>query len=441
MSVAPVVVSANSVSLAISPSKIYDECIEPGSTKSYVFNVSNNSDIEADMAVEVKATLEDQYGGPVESTNVLSFDKTELSVKPKESTPITVTLNVPNGFPLGNYIVYVNYVPKPLEGSVLGARTPAIKVPLYVYVGAKKEYDLKEVKYEVLSNALKCNQEPTTIKGEVIKNCKKALNPFNAIDVINGIIDRPLFNFNIDDETILDVNNNIYTSLRNVATTEDNLSSSKYVHYDGGCTEEKVKDIKVTNSQVVVILDSDNEVVIKGCPSTLESIKSQLQGILATNKSPTLRHLLDYLQVPKNSEFEKADVSLVSTIQNSSEVPITIKGAITTLKNNSETVFTNSVTFPTLKSNEVKDFQTTILAEELTDGIYSTSGNLEVKSVKENLNLSFKVEKKRDVILKIVVGFLVGYFLVAVILLILVTKIIKRIVKKIKNKKGGIIKE
>ena len=437
--------SAMDVSIAISPSKIYDKQINIGESKNFTFAVANNSrnvpNNSLKLTVNIEGVMESQYGEKIENNGIVKFDKNQMLLDINGTEELTATVNIPKNFIAGNYIVYVSFIQQPIEGFSLGAQTNAIKVPIYLFVGENDDYSKLKVDFDVVDNYLSVGEEQTTIIKEIFNNCLKVINPLNTIRTYTEISNKPVYNFKKDGKQIIDINNNIYTELKNVSITKDRLTDTKYVYYEESWLNEKIKNSKIENSFISINLANEKTVAIRGTANSLKEIQEQILNISKINKNATLDYLLDNLQVPKNINYEKVHPILVSELKSSSEIPITLEGSISTMKNNNEKIFEKSVISPTILPGEKVLFQNSISNEDINSGKYSINGQIKIRDIEKDINCNFEVKECRTPIIVGLSIFIVIYYVsIFLILRVIIGKTKKKLRKNIfiKNKKASI---
>ena len=425
------------VSFAVTPSKIYDEQIELGATKSYVFYVANKSsgtNSDFTITTDISGSVENEFGESLDNTGVIAFDTEKVTLGLEEVKKITATVTIPKDYEIGSYKMYACFTQEPVPGFSMGEQTNVIKVPLYIFAGNKDEYSEKNVDFDILDSYLNYKDEPTTVLKESVKNCIKVLNPFNIPSVMQDIANRPVFNFDTKDGQKIDLNNDIYTKLKNVSTTKDKLSETKYVYYEKEWLNKKVENCENKKSSLNISLEDDIVLAIEGQPSSIEYIYSQLQTMAGQSKNLTLQDLFDNLQVPKNYTYEKVYPILVSEVKSNSDIPITLKGEYNTVKNNVDEVKSDTISSPTIMRGETIEVQNIIADKDLDKGSYWVSGTLKIRDKAQSFNYSFEVTKERNVILIAVISFLIMYLALIIVLIVVVIKFVRKRFNKYKQK-------
>lgn len=426
---------AMDVSFAVSPSKIYDEQIDLGASKSYEFYVVNKStgaNNDFTITTDISGTIENEYGETLENNGVITFDVEKITLGLEEIQKVTATVNIPKDYEIGNYKMYIDFTQEPVPGFTLGDQTNVIRVPVYIFAGDESEYSQKNVDFDIIDSYLSFDGEPTTILKESVKDCIKVLNPLKAPSVIHDIINRPVFNFKNKKEQRIDLNNDIYTDLKKVATTSKKLTDTKYVYYEKDWLNKKLKNCENKKSYLNITLEDDNILAIEGEPSSIEYVYSQLQTMAQNNKNLTLQDLFNNLQVPKNYTYAKTNPILVSEVKSTSDIPITLKGKYKTIKNNVDEIKSDDIISPTISKDETVKVQNVIADKDLEKGSYNVSGTLTVRDKTKDFNYNFRIVKLRTIVLIIVIIFLILYIALAIFIVVFIIRFIK---KKLKEKK------
>ena len=427
--------SASQISFSISPSKIYDKQIDIGSSESFSFNVSNDSvsDDNSNVPLEVGISGEvyDQYGNLMQNQDVLSFDKTDDMIDSGKTDSINVKIQVPSNAIQGSYTAYIVFTQENYSTTIgnVGIQKNSIKVPIYIFAGSKDEYSSKKVDYDITDNAVTIEgSEPETISNEVKNNLQKIINPLKIPSVLTDINNKPYYNFKENGKQIIDINNDIYTSLKNVATVSDKISDIKYVHYDKSWLSEKIKSSKIGTSSIEITLDDGSVIHINGTGNSIQYIQNQISNIAKSNNGDVdLNYLFDNLQVPKNINYEQAVPCLTTSIDSSSDIPITLQGDIALMLNNTDTISSKPISSPTINTNEAIKMNTQLSESNLSEGLYNITGSLKAKDVSKDINYSFEIKNKRTMILS-VIGFVsILYLFIILILILIIVKIIKKI--------------
>ena len=408
-------VSAAQVSFAISPSKIYDQQINLGESKQFVFNVANKSVGVTDeslknMKISMESHLEDEYGESI-TNNIVTFDNENLTIKPDEVQKVTATVKIPNDMIQGNYKLSIDFVQAPMEG-LFGEQTNVISVPIFVFIGTTDEYSKMKVDYSVGKSYLSYNTENTTLFKESIKDCIKVLNPFNTVSTIKDIIYRPTYNFVKNKTDRIDINNDIYTNLENVMTTRKHTSDFKYVYYKKSWLNKKILHSSKSANKITLTLEGDISLEIKGTDNSLNEIHAQLSTIAQKNKedSITLSALAKELIVPKNYKYSKLTPYLVTKVTSHSDIPITLTGTYKTIKNNSKTVLEGEIFSPTIEPNKTEEIKNLISKEDLTEGVYSINGSFSIRNISKDFSYKFSVTSLRYIVLIVVIIFILIYY-------------------------------
>lgn len=427
----PIKSKAADISFAITPSKIYDECIGVGESKSFDFDIANMSkDESAILNVEISTSIENAIGGEIkDNNNIVSLEKSQYSLQPDTIEKVPISINIPNDFSKGGYIIYINFI-QYAEGQV---NKNAIRVPMYIYVGQTVEYENIQANYSVINESLEYeNVEETTITKELFKNFIKLLNPLNIKDVFSDIKYTPVYAYkNKYGDCYYDVNNDIYTYLKDVSTTRKKTTNYKYVQYQKDWLKEKIAKTVGDTEGLKIYLENGEVVTIKGESETTQYITEQLTYIAEKNKNIDLEYLMDNLKVLRNITFKKKYPIYAAEIKNESEIPITLKGTYSFIKDNSETIEENSLTAITLKKDETATYKQRI-ATDLENGKYLFNGTISAKDLNNQISGTIESNDKNRNIMFIFCGLFT--FLYAGFGLFIVIKIARFVICKTKNK-------
>ena len=403
------------VSFAISPSKIYDQQINLGESKEYVFNVANKSVGVTDesfknMEITMESHLEDEYGEVVDN-NIVTFDKESLTIKPEEVQKVTATVKIPNDMIQGNYKLSIDFVQAKMKG-VFGEQTNVISVPIFVFAGTIDEYSKMKVDYSIGESYLSYNADNTTLFKESVKDCIKVLNPFNTISTIKDILYRPTYNFVKNKTDRIDINNDIYTNLEDVMTTRKRTSDFKYVHYEKAWLDKKIIHSSKSTNKIILTLEGDISLEIKGADSSLNEIHTQLSTIAQNTRedSLTLSELSKELIVPKSYKYAKLTPYLVTKATSYSDIPITLTGEYKTIKNNSKTILEGEIFSSTIAPNKTEEVKNLISKEDLTEGVYSIQGSFSIRDITKDFSYKFSATSLRYIVLIVVIIFMLIYY-------------------------------
>ena len=420
----PIRANAMDISFAITPSKIYDECINLGESKDFLFDITNKSVGEnSTLKIDISTSIENELGGMIDDNSIVTLDKKQVNVQSNNIEAIPVKVSIPKDFQKGSYTIYINFT----QSAENQAYKNVIRVPMYIYVGEKVEYDSLQIDYDIQNERLYYqNSEKTTVIKEVGKNIIKLLNPLNIPEVFEDIKYKPIYAFEEENNVIYDINNDIYTELKNVSTTNKNYSDNKYVYYEKDWLDYKVNKTVGNENSLVIYLDNDKEVSIYGDNMTVKYMTSQLSNIAKNNKNINLQYLMDNLKVLRNKTYSKQYPTYEANIINNSEIPITLNGTYKFIKDNSDTIEDGKFSSITVKKQETSIYKETIY-KELTEGTYNLNGNISAKNTTNLVNETLQIENKRDFIMIICAIFVMIYIVfVLVIIYILIRKIIKR---------------
>lgn len=438
----PTRVSAGEYTFYITPSKIYDQHIPTGESKTYsikvgsrLLNLEDESLKDVKFDVEVSAEFEGEEGVLIDASNIISIDKTNFTLSPGTNEDVNITINAGDTTLNGSYTAYINFSKqeKPTESSnVSTAINNVLRVPIYVFIGSKEEYENAVIDYSFVDQAILIgNSKPTTVLSICKNYFKTLMNPFNASTVFNDINNRPYYNVIKNDKQLLDINNNIYVLLKDVvAKNANSFTDQKYFYYDEEDLIQKLIAASPESNQIVLTLENNKNVVIKAVDENISFLKNQLETMAKSGNDITLQYLLDNLLVPKNLNYVIPKPLYVITVDSKSTVPLTLVGEYNVNRNN-ELFFKSSIISSTIKPNTSGIISNVITDKELTDGNYTISGIVKMRSTSKNISYSFEVGNIRSTIRIYCILFLILYFVIVVLLVFICYKLIK----KSKNKR------
>ena len=382
---------AMDISLAVNNSKIYDENIMQGESKTYTIGFANKStnvtkkEYET-LNIDIKAVAKDNNGKEIKNIDdIVSLNKTSSSLGLEQIDTVDATINIPKDYEDGYYIFTICFIMQPIEGLGYISQTNEIDVPIYVFVGDHGKWNNKTVKYSVLDNYLIYGDEPTTILKESLNSFVKCLNPINIPSTFRNIKNKPIYNFKTKNGQILDVNSYIYTKLKNVVTT-GNVSDTKYVKYNKDNLNKKVANAKIGTNKIIIILENDTKITVPLKPNSLVYVKQQLEDLLTqSDVTIDLQYLFDNLNVPCNKNYDKTYPVLATTIQNNGDTYLTVKGEYS-LYRDGELIKINigqdgdiekgTICSPTIKIGEKDTIKNIVTTNQLLNGEYTIKVNL-----------------------------------------------------------------
>lgn len=421
------------VSMGVTPSRIYDELIGIGDSKSFEFSIANTiegTSEDLNINVNIIGRIEDEYGDIVNNSNIITFDKNQLTIKANSVEKIKANINIPKDMISGNYRFYIDIEQKSVDGFSLGEQTNTLTVPMYVFVGSLEDYNNQIIGYKILDSYIGSNGKNTTIVKESLNGMKKLINPLNSIEVFKEVINEPLYNFKTKEGNVLDFNNSYYTVMKDCSTTSDKLSNTKYIKYKKEDLNQKVskaiRDANVMN----IVLENNNVVKIELKNDLMDKLEEQLATISkSANEKATLDMLMNTLIVPKNKDYNVPKTYVINKIENYGNIPIVIKGKFDVFLNNFDKVAEGEINSNTILQKEINETKSQIKKGEFGKGTYNVSGIVVGKKMTENITNSFKVENQRYLILIILGIFMIFYYLCILFG-------IKYIYKKMKNNKN-----
>ena len=429
---------ANAVDLstAVSPSKISDQQIDYGESKTFKIFGANKSKDLPDMSlkndISIEVSVEDEYGDKVDCDGLVSIDKNKFSLAPEneDCVNVTVTPKSSESVPEGDYKVYVDFIQKPIEWLPMNNQTNVIRVPILVFIGNKEDYNSRECDFIVSDVDLLLGGEKTTVFKEIVNGCKKVLNPLKIVSAIDYVREHPNYLFKTKDGLVADINNSAGSSvsLRDVmVNSEDKLSNSQYVYCTDSALNKSVKSCKKCEDEVLIILEDDETISISCSDVSGTSIFSQIQNIARSTKNCTLSELATKLEVPSLKNFSKENPTLQITLENKGQVAVTAKGDYKLTLNSSEEICNNTVVTPTLYPEESCELQDVLTSKSLSNGEYSVDGVLKFRDLEKPFNLKFSVNSLR---VWVIVGIIVFFILYITIILIIIIYILSKLFRK-----------
>ena len=174
MSLVPSVdAGAVDLSTAVSPSKIVDQQVDYGQSKTYKINAANKSSDLPDMTlknkINIEVGMEDEYGDQIDCSKFVTIDKTEFNLAPENEDFVNLTISPtnPEELPEGNYKVYVDFVQQPIEGLPMSNQTNVIRVPLLVFIGNENDYNSRSCDFRIANVDFDLSGKKTTIINEI----------------------------------------------------------------------------------------------------------------------------------------------------------------------------------------------------------------------------------------------------------------------------------
>lgn len=445
---------AMDISLAVNNSKIYDENIMQGESKTYTLGFANKSanvtkkEYET-LSIDIKAMAKDNNGKEIKNIdNIISLSKTSSSLKIEEIDTVDATISIPKDYEDGYYIFTICFIMQPIEGLGSISQTNEIDVPIYVFVGDHSKWSNKEVKYSVLDNYLIYGDEPTTILKESLNSFVKCLNPIKIPSTFKDIKNKPIYNFKTKNGQILDVNSNIYTKLKNVVTT-GKTSDTKYVKYNKEYLNKKVANVKIGGNKITILLENDKKIEVPLKANSLVYVRQQLEALL--NQSDIivdLQYLFDNLNVPCNKNYDRTYPILATTIQNNGDTYLTVKGDYSLYKDGELTkinvgqdgdIEKGTICSPTIETGGKSTIKNLVTSNQLLNGEYTIKVNLNTEKAPQNItksfSYSFTVKSYRQyVIILTIIMLAILYLLIAIILYLLLKKHYPKLLIKNNNK-------
>lgn len=445
--ITPTRVHAGDYTFYITPSKIYDQHIPKGESKSYSIKVgsrildSTNEDLKnVEFDIEVSAEFEGEEGVALPLEGIIEIDKTSFPLSPGKSEDINVTISPDENILSGSYVVYINFTKreKVVESSNISTTIDnVLRIPLYVFIGSKEEYDLAVIDYDIIDNVITLgNNGAVPFWTEVKSYFKKLLNPFNAFEVFSDISDRPFFNVIKDEEQVIDFNNDIYVKLKDVVSEKENsITDTKYFYYGDNPLDTKLSTVTPGYEDMEIALENGNKISLKSVDENSTFIKNQLDTMAKSGQEITLGYILENLLVPKNFNYSLPKAIYTIRVKSSSTVPLTLVGEYTVNKNNEE-FYKSSILSSTIKPNETGVITNLVTDKDLPDGNYTITGIVKMRDVSKNISYAFKVGNVRNSIKMYCILFLIVYILLIILLILLIIRLIKKN-KKIINEENS----
>lgn len=448
-------VKAMDISLAVNNSKIYDENIKQGESKTYTLGFANKStnitkkEYET-LNIDIKAVAKDNNGKEIKDIdNIVSLSKTTSSLKVEELDTVDATINIPENYEDGYYIFTICFIMQPIEGLGSISQVNEIDVPIYIFVGDHSKWNNKTIKYSILDNYLIYGDEPTTVLKESLNSFINCLNPIKIPSTFKDIKNKPIYNFETKNGQILDVNSNIYTKLKNVTTT-GTVSDIKYVKYNKNNLNKKVANVKIKGNKITISLENDKKIEVPLKANSLVYVKQQLEALLnQTDTTIDLQYLFDNLNVPCNKNYDRTYPILATTIKNNGDTYLTVKGNYSLYKDG-ELIKINvggqegdidkgTICSPTIEIGGKNTIKNLVTSNQLLNGEYTIKVNLNTEkapqNITKNFSYSFTVKSYRQyVIILTIIMLAILYLLIAIILYLLLKKRYPKLLVKNNNK-------
>lgn len=424
------------LSTAVSPSKIVDQQVDYGQSKTYKINAANKSSDLPDMTlknkISIEVGMEDEYGDQIDCSKFVTIDKTEFNLAPENEDFVNLTISPtnPEELPEGNYKVYVDFVQQPIEGLPMSNQTNVIRVPLLVFIGNENDYNSRSCDFRIANVDFDLSGKKTTIINEIFDGCKKVLNPFKIVKTVKEVKDTPSYLFKTKKGLVADINNQIgsLTNLRNVmSNSESSLTNSKYVYCKDEWLNESVKRASKVDEGIEIVVGEDDKISIPCSSDSCSTIFNQIQNIARTNKNCTLSELSNDLQVPNVKGVSKEYPTLVIDLENCGEVAVTAKGNYTLTYNDSEEISNNNIVTPTVAPNSTEEVKDVVTNKSLSSGNYQINGKLVFREISKDFNFNFKVDSLR---IWVIIGIIVFFILYIAIILAIIIYILRKLFSK-----------
>lgn len=431
----------------VSPSKINNIVIDSGKSATIRFKVGNKTiplDNNGDKyKFNIHVSVENEENSKTDISDWIKLDKTDVEVSPKEVKEVYAQLSIPKDSRKKPYKLYIKFTREIIQGSGTNGNIieNTIKVPIFINVGTKEDFDNLKLEYDInnmdiLINNLSINSQDnqSTISKEVLKNLKEliTINPKSISNTFKGIKYRPYYKIN-KDSLILDLQNDIYVPFNKVITNDKNkLNDWNYVYLDNSLKDKDVSYVVNNDSDITLFIDENNSIVINTLPSNKDYILKQINSFIEDKSSKkTVQFFLDKLKLPINKTYEYNNLYVLYNIDNKGEKLITPKSETTLIKDNYMEIgksVSEIITIPSQSSdNLISKFE---LSSELSNGDYQAKGTVLVENNKTEKTIDFSIKNIRNSIFYITLG---SYITGVLVFIILIIFIVKFTIKKLKK--------
>lgn len=441
-------VHADEINFAVSPSKIVNMVIEPGTSETIKFKVGNRSVFPShqtekndlyEISVAVEAVMTGPDGSPIDTTGIIKISDTLLRAKPNQSAAeTTVEIKIPSDFEKNSYRVDIVFTRNPIKGIEDVSNTSAItsiKVPIYMGVGDPDEYANLKTDYEILDLDIDLGEESTVFK-YALNNLKEliTLNPFKVFNVFSSIDEKDIYVVNKNGKTSVDVLSGMYTEMRNVVSYTNKLTKNKYVKISQEDENKEVSNVYFEEGAVNFKLTDGTSIVLECHNKVRDNIRAQINTLIKEHNltKPRFRFFLDNLSVPSNKNFNILEYKANMKIQNTGEKENFVSANIYLKKDSTYDIGSQTVELLTIMKGETIDVSMPLnITSEVTSGSYALSAEfIDVKNTVKTKVFNFTVDLSIDK--KVFWTTLVLY----VLILIIIAVIIYYIIKYIRKKKG-----
>lgn len=443
-------VYADEINFAVSPSKIVNMVIEPGTSETITFKVGNRSVFPShqtekndlyEISVAVEAVMTGPDGSPIDTNGIIKISDTLLKAKPNQSAAeTTVEIKIPSDFEKNSYRVDIIFTRNPIKGIEDVTNTSAItsiKVPIYMGVGDPNEYANLKTDYEILDLDIDLGEESTVFK-YALSNLKEliTLNPFKVFNVFSSIDEKDIYVINKNGKTSVDVLSGVYTEMRNVVSYTNKVTKNKYVKISQEDENKEVSNVYFEEGAVNFKLADGTSIVLECHNKVRDNIRAQINTLIKEHNltKPRLRFFLDNLLVPSNKNFNILEYKANMRIKNTGEKENFVSANIYLKKDSTYDIGSQTVELLTIMKDETIDVSMPLnITSEVTSGSYALSAEFtDVKNTVKTKVFNFTVDLSIDK--KVFYTTLVLY----VLMLIIIAVIIYFIIKYIKKKKGTI---
>lgn len=408
-------VYADEINFAVSPSKIVNMVIKPGTTETIKFKVGNRSVFPShqteknelyEIAVTVEAEMTRADGSKVDTKNIVKISDTLLKAKPnKNAAETTVDIKIPKDFTEDSYRIDVIFTRKPIAGIEDQSSTSAvtsIKVPIYLGVGDPKEYSELKTDYEIEDLNIDFGEENTVLKYS-LKNLKEllTLNPVKVVNVFSGIKEKDVYVVNKNGKISVDVLSGVNTTLKDVITYTGKTSDTKYVKMNEDDNNKEVSNVYFEDRLVNFVLTDGTSIKVECHNKVRDNIRAQINTLIKEQNltKPRMRFFLDNLLVPSNKKFNILDYNANIKVKNTGEKENFVNAKVSLKKDATYEMGGKSLELLTIMKGEISEITLPLdITSEITSGAYALTAEFidvsnNTKSKVFNFNIDLNIDK------------------------------------------------
>ena len=412
---APSNVYADEINFAVSPSKIVNMVIKPGTTETIKFKVGNRSIFPShqteknelyEIAVTVEAEMTRADGSKIDTKNIVKISDTLLKAKPnKNAAETTVDIKIPKDFTEDSYRLDIIFTRKPIAGiedQSSASAVTSIKVPVYLGVGDPKEYSELKTDYEIEDLNIDFGEENTVLKYS-LKNLKEllTLNPVKVVNVFSGIKEKDVYVVNKNGKISVDVLSGINTTLKDVVTYTGKTSDTKYVKMNEEDNNKEVSNVYFEDRLVNFVLADGTSIEVECHNKVRDNIRAQINTLIKEQNltKPRMRFFLDNLLVPSNKKFNILDYNASIKVKNTGEKENFVNAKVTLKKDATYEMGGKSLELLTIMKGEISEITLPLdITSEITSGAYALTAefidvNNNIKSKVFNFNIDLNIDK------------------------------------------------